>query len=107
MPSPTLIVNVTDSVVLTCTAFGIPLPNVTWIKTIDGVSADIDRLYEPTIDKSVNNNVVTSLLMFDNITKVDEATYTCFAQNDIRNVLNTPNNASVGVIVQGEYSLLL
>ncbi len=107
MPSPTLIVNHTDSVVLTCTAFGIPLPNVTWIITVEGVSTVINGLEEPTIDESVGNNVITSLLMFDNITKVDEATYTCVAQNDIRNVLNTPYNASVGVIVQGEYSLLL
>lgn len=102
-PSPTLTVNVTDTFTINCTVFGIPLPNITW--TTSAFNQDMDPLDSTnegiTIVQSDDGNIRTSLLTFSNVSKMAEGEYVCSGQNFIENVLNTPLNGSLRLIIQG------
>ena len=101
-PTTSLTVNVTDMASINCSVFGIPLPNVTWIVSDDGlemeVTSDGDEI--EIVETDVDNTRV-SVLMFNNVSKFDEGLYSCIGRNDIDNVLNTPTSGSISFIVQG------
>ena len=61
-----------------------------------------DSNNQPIITETDNNNIRTSVLTFDNVDKADEGSYTCTAVNNIENVLNTPFEGSVELLVQGK-----
>lgn len=98
-----LTVNVTDQGLFTCEVFGIPLPNVTWIKS-NGDIVILDELFDNvSISQNDFDNVRVSILRFDKVSKFDESFYTCTAANGISNVLNTPVSGIVELIVQGMF----
>jgi hypothetical protein len=97
-PSVELTVNVTFTATLTCTVFAIPLPAITWLKASDGSIVEAtDRVTLTTIDSI---HVRTSILNFTATNKSDESEYTCIAVNDITNVIDTPENQTINLIIQ-------
>ena len=99
-PSDQLTVNVTFNATLTCTVFAIPLPIITWIKDVDDsiVSEEPRRV---SITQTDSIHMRTSVLHFSSTLKSDESSYTCVAVNNITNVIETPENATVDLIIQG------
>lgn len=99
-PSTELTVNVTFQATLICFVFAIPLPEITWIRDYDQtvVKNEPGRV-AISQDDGIHNR--TSTLFFTNTLKSDESTYTCIAINNITNVINTPENATVNLIIQG------
>ena len=105
-PSEELTVNVTFNATLTCTVFAIPLPIITWIKDVDDsiVSEEPQRDSEElrvSITETDSIHMRTSVLHFSSTLKSDESSYTCVAVNNITNVIETPENATVDLIIQG------
>ena len=99
-PTPSLTVNVTDTAILTCLVFAVPLPNITWIKEeeMSTIEGDEEGLF---INETDSGNFRTSVLYFTNVSKFDQSYYTCMASNGIQNVLNTPTDGSIALVVQG------
>ena len=104
----TIVVNESDAIVLTCEVFAIPIPNIIWSNS----SSPQDDLVAPT---DLGNIVISfdhsphpsgflftvSNLSISSVLKVHEANYSCLASNGIENLLGTPENGSVSVVVQG------
>ena len=103
-----IVANESDTVVLVCKVFALPTPDIVWLNS----SSEDTMINAPT----ESGNIVVTLNQFPNssgipltvsnlsisgILKVHEANYTCVASNDIENLLSTPENATVPVIVQG------
>ena len=102
-----LIVNHTQTAEFACEAFGIPVPNITWIKVSDGsmlstAMNDID-IAEVIMDSFTR----VSNLTFLNTTRTDQSEYTCVGSNDITNVISTPENDTVNLLVQGELLIVI
>ena len=96
--------NVTFSATVTCTVFAIPLPSITWIKVVDGtVVTDEGSDGRVFINQTDNGDTRTSVLHFNSTVKPDESNYTCVAVNNITNVISTPENDTVNLIIQGTY----
>ena len=81
------IVNETFPVTFTCTATGIPAPNITWSRNSDLILADTDsggrfELTNRTINMTQGVvSVVTRMLTISNTMDTDNGTYTCEANN--------------------------
>ena len=92
--------NVTFDATLVCFVFAIPLPEITWIRDSDQsiVEEELDRV-SITQEDGIHNR--TSTLFFSNTLKSDESSYTCVAVNNISNVIGTPENRTVDLIIQG------
>lgn len=94
--------NVTFSATVTCTVFAIPLPSITWIKVVDGtVVTDEGSDGRVFINQTDSGDTRTSVLHFNSTVKPDESNYTCVAVNNITNVISTPENDTVNLIIQG------
>ena len=100
-----IVANESDSIVLVCQVSALPVPNIVWLNSSSDVS-----LSAPTESGSVTVTlnqspsdipVIVSNLSISGILKIHEANYTCVASNGIENLLGTPENAIVPVIVQG------
>ena len=76
-PPADVTVNETDTLELTCEAFGIPLPTITWLTPI-GVETII------AIKMNETAYTTTSTLTVENIDTNGEGVYTCMASNGIR-----------------------
>ena len=97
-----LIVNHTQMAEFACEAFGIPVPNITWIKVSNGfvLSTSIKDL---EITKVIMNSFTrVSNLTFLNTTRTDQSEYTCVGSNTIMNVIDSHDNDTVRLLVQGE-----
>lgn len=92
---------------LTCWSFGIPPPTLTWtkIRTGDVLLSD-NFILNIQIFESQTTNSSNSILRIHQPRDPDESNYTCSAVNDITNVLQTPENGTVEVYVQGYISLI-
>ena len=102
-----LTVNVTFPATVTCTVFAIPLPSITWIRDADGtVVVDEGSSGRVFINQTDSGNTRTSVLHFNDTVKPDESNYTCVAVNNITNVVSTPENDTVNLIIQGEVKLI-
>ena len=100
-PSPQLTVNVTFDATLVCFVFAIPLPEITWIRNSDqSIVQEEQGRVSITEEDGIHNR--TSTLFFSSTLKSDESSYTCVAVNNITNVIDTPENETVDLIVQGE-----
>ena len=96
--------NVTFSAAFTCTVFAIPLPSITWIKVVDGtVVTDEGSNGRVFINQTDSGDTRTSVLHFNPTVKPDESQYTCIAVNNITNVIFTPENDTVNLIIQGKW----
>ncbi len=101
MPSTQLTVNITFQATLVCFVFAIPLPKITWIRNADQ-SIVVEQPGRVSITQEDNIHNRTSTLFFSETLKTDESSYTCVAVNNITNVIDTPENATVDLIVQGK-----
>ena len=97
-----LTVNVTFQATVTCTVFGIPLPSITWIRDSDGRQVVSEGgMDSVVINQTDSGDTRTSVLHFNDTVKADESNYTCVAVNNITNVINTSENDTVNLIIQG------
>ena len=90
-----------------CEAFGIPLPAISWIKlsnrsTLAANKDDIE-IAQMTIDSYTH----VSNLTFLNTTRTDQSEYTCVGSNGITNVIGSPENDTINLLVQGQFLSLL
>lgn len=88
--------------IFTCHAYGIPIPNITWIKSRDrSIVTNIRDIVE--ISESVISNTSTreSILTFVSGLKTDESVYTCKGSNGITNIIESPQQDNVTLLVQG------
>ena len=99
-----LIVNQTQSASFVCQAYGIPVPNITWIKVSDDsvLSASVD-IIEITEMIVMGSSMRVSNLTFLNTTRTDQSEYTCVGSNGITNIIGSPENDTINLLVQGEF----
>ncbi|XP_019853400.1 PREDICTED: hemicentin-1-like [Amphimedon queenslandica] len=98
------IVNQTEPVNFTCTAYGIPPPKLTWYDTrniseplrLSRVLYVVEDLYTNITGFSL----VESVLVFASALRTDASVYTCIATNDIENLLETPETGNAALYVQ-------
>ena len=96
------IINETNMTTFTCTIFGIPVPNITWIRHRDGFESEIvDGLDDPNITTTVTGYTVTSILDFIKPLRDQEGIYECIGENGVTNVINVPETVNVTLFVQG------
>ena len=96
-----LVVNHTEIVNFTCQAYGIPRPNLTWVNVSDEtVVMDVIDDIEIT-EQIVDMFTLRSVLTFLNTTKTDESVYRCEGFNGVTNVINTPENDTITLLVDG------
>ena len=95
-----VIVNQTSTVTLTCQVFGIPTPNVTWTRSSTNVPLATSSTLAITSTTTGNN--VTSTLIITQITRSDMDAYICSGSNGRNNFINSPEEDSSQVQVQGD-----
>ena len=95
------IINQTNTTNFTCQVFGIPIPNITWIKYQDGSLELVEGTDDPNITTTIDGYLVTSVLTFDNPLRTEEAIYECTGDNGVTNVINVPESVNVTLFVQG------
>lgn len=95
-----LSVNVTFPALLTCSVFAIPFPNIIWIKNNTNPLASTERIVITEID-SPSTNVRTSILNITSSVLSDESSYTCIASNNITNIIKSPENGTIDLVIQG------
>ena len=93
------VVNMSDTVTITCTVFALPPPTITW--TDDRNSAIVLPGGRFSITQSDSGNTRTSILSFNGILKEDESSYTCTAVNNVTNVIDAIEEVSGQITVQG------
>ena len=95
-----IIINQTQQAIFNCTAYGIPTPNITWVNVSDGSilssSGDIE-----IVNTLIQPNIRRSVLTFLNGLKTDESIYTCIGSNNIVNVIGSPEQDNISLLVQG------
>lgn len=104
----TFTVNQTQTTNFTCTSFGIPLPNLFWY--------NMDDLDTPLTNRNERVDIVEtsyynesglllreSVLIFPEALRTDMSSYVCIAVNNIENLLDTPQNGTVVLYVQGQF----
>lgn len=98
-----IIVNTSSvsSVSFTCEVFNIPLSTIVWTKEATNTTLVEDG--KVTIQQTTTSNLTTSVLTITNPMNPDESNYTCSATNNIQNVLDTPEQATGELYVQGIY----
>ena len=105
-------VNETDPVTFTCSATGIPPPEITWMR--NGAVFDESNtrvtLSDPSVPELYSTNegyvfLVSHNLTLDNTMDADTGTYTCVASNG--NVMNQTDMQSFELTVKGEVSLFV
>lgn len=96
-----IVVNQTDTVPITCTAFAVPRPEFTWTDIRgDAVVTPLDGVIS-IVESSVGNNTYTSVLTFLGIVKANESNFTCTVVNNVTNVIGTVESGSSSLTVQG------
>ena len=93
------VVNMSDTVTITCTVFALPPPTITW--TDDRNSAIVLPGGRFSITQSDSGNTRTSILSFNGILKEDESNYTCTAVNNVTNVIGALRRGSSILKIQG------
>lgn len=97
------VINETNTTVFTCQVFGIPVPNVTWIRHQDEFEPEtVDGSDDPNITVTVVGYTVTSVLEFMEPLRDQEAIYECVGENDVTNVIGVPESVNVSLFVQGK-----
>ena len=101
MPSTVTAVQ-SNTITLICQVFGIPTPTVQWTSSSSNVALATNGTF--TITTITNGNNVTSNLTISPVVKNDTATYTCTGSNGQINLIDSPENASSQVEIQGCYN---
>ena len=101
-----MIINQTRQASFICQGYGIPLPNITWIKATDGNVVEnitgITQIHEFLIPPTTLESVLTFVQGMNS----DESTYKCQASNDVPNFIGSPEVDEVTLLVQGNYRYL-
>ena len=86
-----------------CEAFGMPIPEITWMKVSDGsdlsTSMDGINITEMVAEQS---SIRTSKLTFLSAEENDQSDYTCIGSNGVTNFINSPESDTVSLEVQGK-----
>ena len=98
-----LIVNHTQSATFVCEAYGIPTPDITWVKVVnESIVMEASDVIDIT-EQIVRINTRESVLTFLDTVKTDESVYRCEGSNGITNIIGSPENDTVSLLVQGEH----
>ena len=102
-----IIINSTSipSVSFTCEVFSIPLSTIVWTKGSTNTVLRQDG--KITIQQSATGNLTTSVLTLSSPMDPDESNYTCSATNNVQNVLDTPEQATGTLYVQGSIIIII
>ena len=97
-----VIINQTQEANFTCTAYGIPTPSIQWINVSSGsVVTPVPDLID-IVDTTLTSSTLESVLVFHSGYKTDESVYTCIGSNNITNIINSPEEDNVTLLVQGK-----
>ena len=96
-----LVVNQTQTATFSCQAFGIPLPNITWIKVSQVSSASSWGQFVTTDIKMNNSSTLISSITLLNAMWTDQSEYICVGSNGITNAIGSPENTTFTLFVQG------
>ena len=93
-------------VIISCTVFAIPLPNITWTVTNQYGSTHIVENTSTTIITTSaltvqNYTYATSYLVICNTTENDTGTYTCSGSNQVNGSSLTVTSEEFGVAIRG------
>ena len=96
-----IVINQTQEAIFTCQAYGIPIPSITWIKVSDGSTVNnITGVTEITESIPIVNTSQSELRFVRGLNS-DESIYTCIGFNNITNVIDSPEQDNVTLLVQG------
>ena len=84
---------------MTCESFGIPPPILTWVKDSTNEILVSESFIQIEEDSTADSS--TSILQIYEPADPDESNYTCIAVNNITNVLDTPEQDTAVLYVQG------
>lgn len=76
------VINISDTITISCLIKGIPNPNITWLK--DNQTVDASKYRTSSIGIST-----LSTLTFENVTIFDDGTYRCKGENTAGNIYTT------------------
>ena len=99
-------INQTGFTSFLCRAFGIPVPTLEWF--YNGTAQPIVNSTHYSIFNMVevngsNLSIATSMLQVtDAVRSSHEGSYVCHATNNVNNLINTPENQSAFLTIQGE-----
>ena len=100
LPS-SLVVNQTDNLTFTCIVFGIPTPDIMWSRDSDPSDFFVNETDSVAITKVVSGYNITSTFTIYDAERTDMDNYICTGINNITNVINSTETASVSLFVQG------
>ena len=96
-----LIVNQTQPASFVCQAYGIPTPNISWVRLSDGALLN-DSFDGLNISENfISPDTLESTLTFSSTKKTDESEYRCEGNNGVTNVISSPESDMVELLVQG------
>ena len=96
-------VNVTDSAELTCSAVGVPVPVIVWLRVFPNGSAYVISEVSAEITTEVSENELISLLELANTTTEDSGVYVCSSSNNVSiNGTLSEDTSATTLVVQGE-----
>ena len=99
-------INQTGFTSFLCRAFGIPVPTLEWF--YNGTAQPIVNSTHYSIFNMVevngsNLSIATSMFQVtDAVRSSHEGSYVCHATNNVNNLINTPENQSAFLTIQGE-----
>lgn len=96
-----VIVNQTQIASFSCEAFGIPVPSVSWIRDSNGFSLSNTTNIITITTSILPPTSLVSTLTFLNAANSNESSYTCVGSNGVSNLIGTPENDTVDLLVQG------
>ena len=101
-------INQTGFTSFLCRAFGIPIPTLEWF--YNGTAQPIVNSTHYSIFNMVevngsNLSIATSMLQVtDAVRSSHEGSYVCHATNNVNNLINTPENQSAFLTIQGKFN---
>ena len=95
--------NQSDTVQLSCTFSGQPVPQVTWSRSQNNADKEEldNRTNKITVTSSINDTTVVSTLKINDVEKTDEGNYICNASNGIPNLIQSQEYNKAFITVQG------
>ena len=96
-----VIINQTQEASFTCQAYGIPTPNITWVKMTDGLTVENITSITEISESILPPTTLQSILTFVSGMKSNESVYVCQGSNGVTNVIGSPEEDNVTLLVQG------